>query len=122
LSEGYRQALTKGMHKTSLVLLITIALPVSGFLLAGQLGNVFFPSADRDQFEIYVWLPEGTSLEYTRRVVADMDEDIRARADVSQVSWLVGGSTPSVYYNQVMTRDNTPHFANGVGVVTAKLL
>jgi Cu/Ag efflux pump CusA len=26
----------------------------------------------------------------------------------------VGGSAPSVYYNQVMTRDNSPEFANAV--------
>ena len=33
---------------------------------------------------------------------------------MKQVSWLVGGSAPSVYYNQMMTRDNMPYFANAV--------
>ena len=114
MTEGYRQVLTKALKKPWLAILATLVLPVAGFVLAGQLSNVFFPSADRDQFEIYVWLPDGTSLNATKDVVRAIDEKIRATDEVSQVSWLIGGSTPSVYYNQVMTRDNTPHFANGV--------
>lgn len=114
ISDWYRGFITQSIRKPFFILSLTIALPIGGFVLAGQLGNVFFPSADRDQFEVYVWMPNGTALQKTQRVVKQIDENIRNLTEVKQVSWLIGGSSPSVYYNQVMNRDTTPHFANAV--------
>ncbi|GAB5381181.1 MAG: efflux RND transporter permease subunit [Aliiglaciecola sp.] len=114
LTDWYKQAIGKAIKRPILMLIMTVSLPVAGFVLAGQLGNVFFPSADRDQFEIYVWMPNGTSINKTRTVVEDINLHIENYDSVASVTWLVGGSAPSVYYNQVMNRDNTAHFANGV--------
>ncbi len=114
LSDWYRRNITRAIQKPLLPLLVVCALPIAGFVLAGQLGNVFFPSADRDQFELYVFMPDGTAIERTEQTVREIDRYIANLDDVKQVTWLVGGSAPSVYYNQVMTRDNMPHFANGV--------
>ncbi|MEP4890465.1 MAG: efflux RND transporter permease subunit [Aliiglaciecola sp.] len=114
LTDWYKRSISRAIQRPILLLLVTTALPVAGFVLAGQLGNVFFPSADRDQFEIQMWLPEGSSLQSTETVAMQMDEHIRSHDGVNQVTWLVGASTPSIYYNQVMKRDNTAHFAQGV--------
>ena len=114
LTDWYKSAIAKAIKRPLLMLVVTISIPVAGFVLSGQLGNVFFPSADRDQFEIYVWMPDGTSLQRTKDVVDRMDKHIRDDDTVAQVTWLVGGSAPSVYYNQIMNRDNTPHFGNAV--------
>lgn len=110
----FRDRLESAIRHPLRVIWLPIGLPILGFVLAGQLGNVFFPSADRDQFEMYLWMPAGTSIEQTYEVTKAIDEKVRNEENVEQVSWLVGGSVPSVYYNQVMTRDNTPHFAQGV--------
>jgi multidrug efflux pump len=110
----FKQALYKAIKKPLLGLCICLGLPVLGFVLSSQLGNVFFPSADRDQFEVYLWMPNGTALQETHRLVARVDEDIRLQPSVEKVTWLIGGSAPSVYYNQIMNRDNTAHFANAV--------
>ena len=126
ISLGYRTALQKALKRPLLGVLACIAISASGFILAGQLGNVFFPSADRDQFEIYLWMPEGTAIEATQVVVKSVDELIRKKPQVVQLSWLVGGSFPSVYYNQVMNKDNSSHYANAVvkakSVSAAKIL
>lgn len=114
ISLRYRAALEKALKKPLLGIVACIAISASGFILAGQLGNVFFPSADRDQFEIYLWMPEGTAITETQLVVKSVDEHIRNKPQVAQLSWLVGGSFPSVYYNQVMNKDNSSHYANGV--------
>ena len=114
ISLGYRNALEKALKRPFLGILACLTISVSGFILAGQLGNVFFPSADRDQFEIYLWMPEGTSINQTQTVVESVDELIRKKPQVDQLSWLVGGSFPSVYYNQTMNKDNSAHYANGV--------
>lgn len=110
----FRSALEKAIDKPMRVLWLPIGLPVLGFVLAGQLSSVFFPSADRDQFELYLWMPAGTSIEQTYSVTKSVDANVRGKEGVKKVAWLVGGSVPSVYYNQVMTRDNTPYFAQGV--------
>jgi multidrug efflux pump subunit AcrB len=114
ISNGYRNALEAGLKRPLLGISVSIALALSGFVLAGQLGNVFFPSADRDQFEIYLWMPEGTNIEKTQELVKEVDEFIRLKPSVKQLNWLIGGSFPAVYYNQVMNKDNSSHYANGV--------
>ena len=93
---------------------IVLVFCLSGFILSGTLANVFFPSADRDQFEVYLWTKDGSSITHTQAAAIEADAIIRQRSGVEQVSWLVGGSAPSVYYNQIMTRDNLPNFANAV--------
>ncbi|MBU3004843.1 efflux RND transporter permease subunit [Paraglaciecola arctica] len=119
ISLGYRTALETSLKRPAFGILACIAISISGFLLAGQLGNVFFPSADRDQFEIYLWMPEGTAIEETQNTVVKVDKLIRSKPQVAQLSWLVGGSYPSVYYNQVMNKDNSSHYANAVVTVNS---
>lgn len=97
-----------------LTVISVTALSISGVLLSMTLSNIFFPDADRDQFQIYMWQPHGNNINSTLRATQAADTFIRSQPDVKQVSWLVGGSTPSVYYNQVMNRDGTTHFANAV--------
>lgn len=118
ITQLFRKQLESAIRHPAKVLWLPIGLPVLGFVLAGQLGNVFFPSADRDQFEMYLWMPSGTSIEKTFDITKRIDQSVRQKESVHKVDWLVGGSVPSVYYNQVMTRDNTPHFAQAV--VSAK--
>lgn len=119
ISRGFEQLLVKAIKKPLLWLMICVALPLAGFVLAGQLGNVFFPSADRDQFELYVWTPQGTSIEKTRNIAVQIEKEIRRSQGVKQVLWLVGGSAPSVYYNQMMNRDNSPNFAQAIVTMNA---
>lgn len=114
ITQLFKSRLQAALDKPLKILWLPIGLPILGFVLAGQLGNVFFPSADRDQFEMYLWMPAGTSIERTYEVTREIDQQVRQHDLVEQVTWLVGGSVPSVYYNQVMTRDNTPYFAQAV--------
>ena len=114
VSSEFSKLLAKSIKKPLIVLPLVTVFCLSGFVLSQQLANVFFPSADRDQFEMYVWLPSGSSIERTKSLTYEMDSYIRDKERVEQVTWLVGGSAPSVYYNQVMTRDNSPEFANAV--------
>jgi multidrug efflux pump subunit AcrB len=126
ISLGYRKALERALTRPFLGITLCVVISMSGYLLAGQLGNVFFPSADRDQFEIYLWMPNGTAIDKTQTVVNEVDALVRSKPEVEQMSWLVGGSFPSVYYNQVMNKDNSSHYANGVvkakSVADAKML
>ncbi|MDO6567814.1 efflux RND transporter permease subunit [Alteromonas sp. 1_MG-2023] len=114
LSRAFRERLTVWIARPYLVLPLVLIFCVSGFVLSGTLASVFFPSADRDQFEVYMWTKEGSSIDNTLAYTHKVDKVIRDNEGVKQVSWLVGGSAPSVYYNQVMTRDNLANFSNAV--------
>ncbi|MHC6648545.1 efflux RND transporter permease subunit [Alteromonas sp. HB246098] len=114
LSLAFKRQLGRWIKQPIFVLPVVAILCLSGFVLSSTLANVFFPSADRDQFEVYLWTKEGSSIDNTTHYVKEIDAAIRLEQGVKQVSWLVGGSAPSVYYNQMMTRDNMPYFANAV--------
>lgn len=114
----FKRLLGAAIKRPIIVLPVIVVFCFSGFVLSTQLANVFFPSADRDQFEIYLWTKDGTGIERTSSSAMAVDDVLRAQSDIDQVTWLIGGSAPSVYYNQVMTRDNSPNFANAV--VTAE--
>ena len=114
VSLAFRQLIGKAIKRPLLVLPLVIMFCLSGFVLSQQLANVFFPSSDRDQFEIYVIMPEGTGIEHTHQVVKAADQFIADKDGIKQVTWMIGASTPSIYYNQVMTRDNAANFANAV--------
>ncbi len=114
VSLAFRLVLKKAIAKPLIVLPVVTIFCLSGFILSQQLASVFFPSADRDQFEVYLMMPEGNSIESTYSQVKKADTYLRKNEHIKQLTWMVGGSTPAVYYNQVMTRDNTPYFANAV--------
>ncbi|MDF2176662.1 efflux RND transporter permease subunit [Aliiglaciecola sp. CAU 1673] len=118
LTDAFAKFLGTSLKNPLPSLSLVVGLSLAGFVLASQLGNVFFPSADRDQFQIYFWMPSGTAISHTTEQVQKADALIRADEDVKQVTWLVGGSSPSVYYNQIMNKDGSPHFANAVITAT----
>ncbi len=114
VSQAFKGLLGNIIPKPLIVLPVISLFCVSGFILSSTLDNVFFPSADRDQFEMYVFMPSGTGIDRTFAVTQEIDQYLREKDSIKQLTWLVGGSTPSIYYNQVMTRDNSPEFANAV--------
>ena len=114
VSNAFQDFLRKALHKPLIVLTACVVICLTGFGLATTLANVFFPSADRDQFVIEVFLPRGTALEATYDLALQIDEIVNDYDGIEQVTWLVGNSTPMVYYNQVMNKDNSPEYANAV--------
>ncbi len=59
----------------------------------------FFPTAERNQFVIHVWLPEGARLEATDAAVRRLENHLRSLPLVTAVATFVGESAPRFYYN-----------------------
>ena len=114
VSASFKACVLWSVNKPKRVFFSIALFCVSGFILSSQLANVFFPSADRDQFEIYVWSSEGQSIDQTYDAVRRLDNKIKQFEGIEQVTWMVGRSAPSVYYNQVMRFENQANHANGV--------
>ncbi|MEM9101320.1 MAG: efflux RND transporter permease subunit [Pseudomonadota bacterium] len=102
-------------------ILIAIFLPISGFIVATQLGNQFFPPVDRDMIEIKLWLPNNTNINHTYQKTRELDVLIKQQQDVELVSWLIGGSFPTVYYNAVMHKDASSYYAHAIVKYTHSL-
>lgn len=94
--------------------LLAMAIPMVGFGLASTLGSQFFPRTDRDMFQVEVWLPTESSIENTRSVAERIESIIRERSQVEEVEWLIGGSYPSVYYNLIVNKDNSPFYCQAI--------
>lgn len=114
VSFAFRQLIAYAIKRPFIVLPAVVVFCLLGFVLSQQLANVFFPSADRDQFEVYVILPKGTSINHTHSTALAANDYIAQQGGIEQVTWMIGASTPSIYYNQVMSRDNSANFANAV--------
>jgi multidrug efflux pump subunit AcrB/outer membrane protein TolC len=59
----------------------------------------FFPSAERNQFVIDVWMPQGARIEATDAVMGRIEKDLAARKGIEHYATFVGRSAPRFYYN-----------------------
>lgn len=83
--------------------LVTTSLAALAALLAvamiPRLGVQFFPSAQRNQFRIDVWLPEGSDISATRAVVGKVERMLEAESGVTTWVSYIGRGGPRFYYN-----------------------
>jgi multidrug efflux pump subunit AcrB len=75
-----------------------------------QLGLQFFPAAERNQFTVDVWLPEGRDILATERTAARVERIIARQPDVTSFVTYVGQGGPRFYYN-VAPEPPTPNYA-----------
>ncbi|MEM8683123.1 MAG: efflux RND transporter permease subunit [Pseudomonadota bacterium] len=114
LNQLGERLLRKAFDRPLAAIAATLLLPVAGFILSGTLSLQFFPPADRDQFEVQVWMPDQSSLANTRSVALGIERVIREQEGVKQLSWLIGGSHPQIYYNRIMKQDSNAAYAHAM--------
>ena len=84
--------------KTAAIALGIFAIAAGAFVLH-RLPERFFPFAERDQFVIDVWLPEGWKVEATQAAVARIEDVLRHEKEVVNYTSFIGSSFPRFYYN-----------------------
>ena len=70
-----------------------------GVLLFAFVPQQFFPSAERNQFVIDVWMPQGTRIEATDVVMKRIEKALGASKGIAHYATFVGQSAPRFYYN-----------------------
>lgn len=111
LTRRYRRSVLAVLKKPSLGVAAGVVLPVIGFLLAPTLTQQFFPPVDRNQFQIQLSLPVGSSISETRSAAHRADELLRAHPEVTDTHWSVGEGAPRTYYNVMSNNDGVSSFA-----------
>ena len=119
MTRSYRGSLSFLYKHPMAAILIAATPPLAGFAIAPTLGNQFFPPVDRNMFEVRVWMPSGSPAGSTASTAHDIEQSLREMTGVTKVSWMIGGSHPSVFYNLVMDQDRSPNYAQAIVTTTS---
>jgi len=113
LRQKYRSFLNWTIHNPKKGLLVSVILPIIGFMAASQLVLQFFPPVDRDQFQVQLKLPPQASIEETERQIKAVRTILQKYPEVTDDYWFVGENPPAVYYNTISNSDGVRSFAGG---------
>ncbi|MEN1727842.1 MAG: efflux RND transporter permease subunit [Pseudomonadota bacterium] len=112
--EHFKQFTLHAIRAPKRFILLAIIPSLLGFALIGTMKVEFFPAADRDMFEIHVYLPSNSAIAHAATIADRADAVIRDIDGVVDTHWLVGASTPTVYYNSIPTQDNNSAYAQAI--------
>ncbi|MEM9056183.1 MAG: efflux RND transporter permease subunit [Pseudomonadota bacterium] len=118
VTRRYQAFLERAVARPAVTVPLCLALPIAGFVLASGLGQQFFPPADRDQFEIEVWLPPDSSINRTNAAARTIENRLAAYEDITEVHWLVGSTFPTIYYNRIMRQRGNNAYAHAMVYTT----
>ena len=108
-------------------ILLGIALPILGFVVAQDLPQQFFPRSDRNQIQIEVERCACDSISAVKSSVDSIREIVSQSSHVQHQHWFLGGSAPTFYYNVVPRRRGTSFYAQAIvdvseGLATAEVV
>ncbi len=93
----FRELVTWCVARRKTVLVATgavFALSIYGFQFVQ---NQFFPSSNRPELMVDLWLPQGASFEATENVVKRLEEKLRGDGDIENYVAYVGAGSPRFY-------------------------
>ena len=99
LQEKYGILINIFMKRKWLALSLGVCAFAFGVALFRFVPQQFFPSAERNQFVIDVWMPEGTRIEATAAVMKRIEKVLGSSKGVVHYATFVGQSAPRFYYN-----------------------
>jgi multidrug efflux pump subunit AcrB/outer membrane protein TolC len=99
MQKGYNHVITWAMLHKQLVLLSSVVAFVAGVAILRLVPQLFFPLAERDQFVMDVWLPEGAKIEATDAAVRQIEAVLSKEQQVKMYASFLGESAPRFYYN-----------------------
>src|SRR5437868_6950259 len=99
MQAAYNRAIAFLMGRKWIAIAVGIAAFVSGVLLFTTVPQQFFPSAERNQFVIDVWMPPVSRLEQTDSIIQRIQTFLTKKPVVEHVATFAGQSFPRFYYN-----------------------
>ena len=101
--DKYRTFLTWAFLVPRRAIIISVSLPLLGFLLFNTLPKDFFPSNDRDMFRINIELPSNASSEQTLARAKLIREQVlnSGLIEIEKDYWFIGRMAPRVLMNVV---------------------
>lgn len=94
-------------------ILVSVLVPLAGFIGATTLPMQFFPPVDRDMFQVQLVMPADATLQATRERVQQIEDRIMQEKGIKHITWVMGEGAPKVFYNVFSSMDVTTNIANG---------
>ncbi len=101
LYNAFRRSLAWTMDKRYLMIVLLVIMLVVSVWSFRFVPKVFTPTLDKAYFTLDVWMPEGTCIEETDRVLSDMVAYINAQQETNMVSSYIGKTPPRYYLSNV---------------------
>jgi multidrug efflux pump subunit AcrB len=99
LRRSYDTTIGLAMRHRGFTVGIAVMAVVAGGVLLHRVDEQFFPTAERDQFVISLWLPAGTNLGVTNQVTRRIERALLGEPDVVNHAAFVGEGPPRFYYS-----------------------
>jgi outer membrane protein TolC/preprotein translocase subunit SecF len=99
LQNVYGKAIVFFMRRKGLAMAVGVGAICLGAILFKLVPDQFFPSAERNQFVIDVWMRQGTRIEATDAAMGRIEKYLAGRPEVAHYASFVGQSAPRFYYN-----------------------
>ncbi len=113
LETHYRQVLWWGLHHRLWIVLIAGAAVLGGILVAGSIQIDFMGIEDRSEFNVWVKMPLGTTVDQSRSAVHTIEDEIRRRPEVRAIFSTIGGGVQkrvneAKFYVQLQHKSERP--------------
>jgi multidrug efflux pump subunit AcrB/outer membrane protein TolC len=95
----YNRVIVVAMRWKTVAVACGVLAVITGAVVLHHVPERFFPFAERDQFVIDVWLPEGWKVEATDAAVRRIEDVLRHEKEVVKFTSFIGSSAPRFYYN-----------------------
>ncbi|MCC6858515.1 MAG: efflux RND transporter permease subunit [Bryobacterales bacterium] len=99
MRRGYAVAIRFAMRRKALTLAGAALALAAGAAMLRFVPRQFFPSAERSQFVVDIFAPEGTPILATGELARRIEQHLAAEPLVRDFSTFLGGSAPRFYYN-----------------------
>ena len=96
-ARAFQSVLDRVLRKRYAVISATVALFVAGLVGMGVVQQQFFPSSDRPELLVDITLPQGSSMNATRKTVDDLEEILKTDPDIEHWSFYVGSGAIRFY-------------------------
>jgi len=111
LDAMYQEALGWTLRHRKTVVVGVLLLFAASLALVPLVGTEFFPASDESQFRVFVRAPIGTRVEETEKVVARIEEIIRANLRPSELKTIVASVGIPAGRSAIFTANTGPHAA-----------
>lgn len=95
----YKKLITWFMARKRIAVALGICAFGAGLFLFRFVPQQFFPTAERNQFVIDVWMGQGSRIESTDAVMRRIEQHLAGIKGISHFASFVGQSAPRFYYN-----------------------
>ncbi|MFZ4544444.1 MAG: efflux RND transporter permease subunit [Saprospiraceae bacterium] len=99
ISGSYSKLLEKALQFPKSTLVIALAIFLESFWLSKGMGFSLFPLSEKPMFLVDINMSEGTNLQETNRITAEIEEIVKKTPEMKSFTTNVGKGNPQIYYN-----------------------